>query len=120
MNSHSLKRPAAAAVLAGDLMLAPMVVMMRLPLMLTEARGSGQIGTETLKAVTEKAAAVAEGLVAAQVSYIGAMMRFWPEVLAGKTPSVLSGAALEHSMHAALGPSGKRVRANYKRLSRKR
>ena len=40
-----------------------------------------------------------------------------PDVLAGRTPSLLSGAALEHSIHAALRPSGKRVRANFKRLS---
>jgi len=106
------------AILAADLMLVPMVATMRLPLMLTEPRGSGRIGVETLKAVTEKTSAFAEGLMAANLSYANSMMSFWPEMLAGKTPSLLSGAALEHSLHAALKPSGKRVRANYKRLSR--
>ena len=105
------------AILAADLMLVPMVATMRLPLMLTEPRGSGAVGTETLKAVTEKTAAFAEGIMAANLSYVTSMMSFWPEVLAGKTPSLLSGAALEHSLHAALKPSGKRVRANFKRLS---
>ncbi|RST84317.1 hypothetical protein EJC49_21450 [Aquibium carbonis] len=105
-------------ILAADLMLAPMVATMRLPLMLSEPRGSGVMGVETLKAVTEKSAAFAEGLMAANLSYVTSMMSFWPEVLAGKTPSLLSGAALEHSLHAALKPSGKRVRANFRRLSR--
>lgn len=104
------------AILAADLMLVPMVATMRLPLMLTESRGSGGVGAETLKAVTEKTAAFSEGVMAANLSYVTSMMRFWPEVLSGKTPSLLSGAALEHSLHAALKPSGKRVRANYKRL----
>jgi hypothetical protein len=45
------------------------------------------------------------------------MLSFWPDIIAGRTPSLLSGAAVEHSVHAALKPSGRRVRANYKRLS---
>lgn len=105
------------AILAADLMLVPMVATMRLPLMLAETGASSGVGTETLKAVTEKAAAFAEGVMAANLSYVTSMMNFWPEVLAGKTPSLLSGATLEHSFHAALRPSGKRVRANFKRLS---
>lgn len=105
------------AILAADLMLVPMVATMRLPLMLTEKRASDVMGSETLKAVTEKAAAFAEGVMAANLSYVASMASFWPEVLAGKTPSLLSGAALERSFHAALRPSGKRVRANFKRLS---
>lgn len=106
------------AILAADLMLVPMVATMRLPLMMTEKRGSALVGAETLGAVTEKTAAFAEGILAANLSLVGSMMNFWPEVLAGKTPALLSGAALEHSLHAALKPSGKRVRANFKRLSR--
>ena len=105
-------------ILAADLMLVPMVATMRLPLMLTESRGTNVMGAETLKAVTEKTAAFAEGWMAANLSYVTSMMSFWPEVLAGKTPTLLSGAALERSFHAALRPSGKRVRANFKRLSR--
>jgi len=106
------------AVLAADLMLVPMVASMRLPLMLTETRSAGLVGAETLEAVTEKAAAFAEGVLAANVSLFGSMMSFWPEMLAGRMPALLSGAALEHSLHAALKPSGRRVRANFKRLSR--
>ncbi len=106
------------AILAADLMLVPMVATMRLPLMITESRGTGLLGAETLEAVTEKTAAFAEGIVAANLSYVTSMMSFWPDVFAGRTPSLLSGAALEHSLHAALKPSGKRVRANFKRLSR--
>jgi hypothetical protein len=105
------------AILAADLMLVPMVAAMRLPLMLTESRGSGLAGKETLHAVTEKTAAFAEGVMAANLSVVTSMMSFWPDIIAGRTPSLLSGAAVEHSVHAALKPSGRRVRANYKRLS---
>jgi hypothetical protein len=108
----------AGAILAADLMLVPMVATMRLPLMLTEPRGSGLVGAETLGAITEKTTAFAEGMMAANLSYVTSLMSFWPEILAGKTPSLLSGAALEQSLHAALKPSGRRVRANFKRLSR--
>jgi hypothetical protein len=110
----------AGAALAADLMLVPMVAALRLPLMATEARASVLAGEETVLAVTEKTAAFAEGVVAAQMSYVGALMAFWPEMLSGRTPALLSGAAFEHAVHAALKPSGKRVRANYRRLSRAR
>jgi hypothetical protein len=108
----------ASATLASDMMLAPMVIWMRLPLLAAEAQTStGLPGAETMKAVTEKAAAFAQGLAAAQMSMVGSAMRFWPEILSGKTPSILNGAAVELAMNAAMRPAGRSVRGNFRRLS---
>ncbi len=106
-----------STAIAGSLMLAPMVVAMRLPMMATEARTGKILRGESLTAVTEKTAAMAEGVVAAQISYLNSAMQFWPEVLAGKTPSVLNGVAAQRSVAAALRPASKRVKANFRRLS---
>ena len=107
-----------AARLTADLMLAPMVIGMRLPLLADEAwAGKGQLGVETARAVSEKAAAMAQGAFAAQISLAGAAMMFWPELLSGRTPSLVSGAAVETAMHEALVPAGRAVKANYRRLS---
>jgi hypothetical protein len=104
--------------LASNLMLAPAVMWMRLPALMAEAGASGTgFGVETTRAVTEKAAAMAQGLAAAQMSAMGAAMRFWPELLSGRTPSMLNGAAAERMVHAALKPAGRHVRSNYRRLS---
>jgi hypothetical protein len=117
-----------AGASAGALMLAPMVAMMRLPLMAAEAGNSGKWAAEagnsgkwaaeSALAVNEKMAAIAEGAFAAHMSLLGSAAQFWPEVLAGKTPSVLTGAAVERSLHAALAPASRRVRANFRRLSK--
>lgn len=99
-------------------MLAPMVALMRLPLMAAEARNTGKWAAESALAINEKMAAMAEGAFAAQMSLLGSASQFWPEVLAGKTPSVLSGVAVERSLDAALAPAGRRVAANFRRLSK--
>ena len=52
------------ASIASDLMLAPMVALMRLPLMATETGRGAAWRTETNGAVSEKLAAVAEGAAA--------------------------------------------------------
>lgn len=115
------KKKSRGAALASDLMLAPWVVWMRTPTLMAEAgAAAGGIGAETTRAVTEKAAAVAQGIAAAQISAIGATMSFWPDVLSGRTPSIVSGVAAERMAHAALAPAGRTVRSNYRRLSRKK
>lgn len=120
MASRNARKVRRAGTLASDLMLAPMVMWMRTPLLATEARGGpGESRAETMRAVTEKTAALAQGAMAAQISLAGAAMRFWPEVFSGKTPSLLSGVAAEQALHAALKPASKRVKANYRRLSAK-
>lgn len=105
------------SALAASLMLSPWVMAMRLPVMAREAGTLGRTGAETIRAASEKSAALAEGMAAAQVTMASAMLSFWPEVLSGRVPALLSGAAAENSVRAALKPAGRRVRANYRRLS---
>lgn len=109
----------ATASLAGNLMLAPAVVALRVPLLAMEAQGANPWRVETMRAVTEKTAAAIEGAVAAQVSLAWSASRFWLEVMKGQTPSLLNGVALERAVQAALKPSGRTVRTNYNRLKRR-
>ena len=77
---------AESASIAGDLMLAPMVALMRLPLMATETQTRRRRGgRKPHGAVSEKLAAVAEGAMAAQISVMQSALRFWPEIFAGRT-----------------------------------
>jgi hypothetical protein len=118
VNKMSPRQARAAMTLSGNLMLAPMVVALRLPLMMAEAQKGRGTGPETLRAMTEKGAAFAQGLFAVQLSLLVAGMRFWPEVLIGRTPSLWSGVT-ERAMQAGFSPSGRAVKANYRRLSRR-
>lgn len=104
----------------GNLMLAPMVIAMRLPLLASEAGSEGRSSAETLRAVSEKATAMVEGAVAAQTALMKAQMQFWPDVMAGRMPSLLTGQAASEAMTAAFRPSGLRVKANFRRLSRRK
>jgi len=106
------------SLIAGNLMLAPMVAWMRLPLMAADAQSGKSWGTETALAVSEKTAALAEGAFAAQMTFIQSAARFWPEVLSGRTPSIFNGVAAELSVNAALKPASQRVKANFRRLSK--
>jgi hypothetical protein len=97
-----------------------MVIGMRMPLLAAEAHsGNGRPGVETMRAVSEKAAAMADGVLAAQVSMAASAMAFWPELLSGRSPSLFSGAAVEKALHAAMKPTRRTVKANYRRLSAK-
>lgn len=116
-NLQGKRRGAASGKAIADLMLAPAVIMLRLPVMVAEAGGTNR-HDETARAISEKVAATAEGLVAAQLSMASSIANFWPELMAGQAPSILNGVALERSMHAALRPAGLRVKANFKRLAR--
>ena len=99
-------------------MLAPMVALMRLPLMATETQRGAAWRTETNGAVSEKLAAVAEGAMAAQISVMQSALGFWPrDFRRPRAPSLLSGVAMERSIVAALKPASRRVKANFKRLS---
>ncbi|TPM25953.1 hypothetical protein [Mesorhizobium sp. B2-3-4] len=108
-----------AAKIGADLMLAPMVAAMRLPLMAMDAGRGQPWSAETARAVSEKAAAAVEGVFAAQMSFLQSASRFWPEVLSGHTPSLFNGVAAERSMRAALKPASRAVKANFRRLSSK-
>ena len=113
------RHEAGLATLVNDLMLAPMVAMMRLPIMASEAQGLSPWRGESARAVSEKVKAATEGAVAAQLSMMRSMAGFWPEIMAGQVPSIYNGVAVERSMHAALLPAGRKVKANYRRLSEK-
>jgi len=113
------RRVQEAASIGGDLMLAPMVAMMRLPIMAMDAGSSQPWSTETARAVSEKTVAIAEGAFAAQMSFLQSASRFWPEIFAGRTPSLLNGIAAERSFSAALKPASRAVKANFRRLSNK-
>ena len=103
----------------GDFALAPMVIWMRLPALMKEANHPDHRPSETVRAVTEKVTAAAEGLAAAQLSLVASAACFWPEILSGRVPSLWNGVALQRSLDAALRPARRRVRANYRRLSKK-
>jgi len=113
------RRTPEAASIGGDLMLAPLVAMMRLPLMAMDAGSSQPWGTETARAVNEKTVAMTEGALAAQMSFLQSVSRFWPEIFSGRTPSLLNGVAAEQSISAALKPASRAVKANFRRLSNK-
>ena len=115
--SRRVRPGAETASIAGDLMLAPMVALMRLPLMATETQRAAAWRTETNGAVSEKLAAIAEGAMAAQISVMQSALKFWPEIFAGRAPSLLSGVAMERLIAAALKPASRRVKANFKRLT---
>lgn len=83
-----------------------------------EAQSSNPARLETARATSEKTAAFVEGVLAAQLSLFQSAARFWPEVLTGRTPSMLNGVAVERSLRAALQPARKRVRSNFRRLSK--
>ncbi|MFN4273764.1 MAG: hypothetical protein ACK4F5_13215 [Aliihoeflea sp.] len=104
---------------ATSLMLVPAVMAMRMPLLLAEARMDADVQKETMRAGSEKATAFIEGAIAAQMSLCGSAMRFWPEAMSGRLPSFLNGEAARQAMEAAMHPSGKTVRANFRRLGRK-
>ncbi len=116
---HTSTHRRAGRRLVADMALAPAVIAMRLPTLFAEMAGTTPFRTESARAVAEKATAAAEGIFAAQLSLIASAARFWPEVMAGRVPSVVSGAAVERSLNAALAPAGRQVRANHKRLSGK-
>lgn len=109
----------ATGALAGNLMLAPAVMALRAPLLTAEAGRLDPWRAETTRAVTEKVAAAAEGMVAAQLSLARSAASFWPELLSGATPSLINGVAFERAVHAALKPAGQEVKKNYRRLKKR-
>jgi hypothetical protein len=105
---------------AAGFMLAPAVVMMRLPLLAAEAGRAAQLAPETARAVAEKSAALAEGAVAAQLSLMRSAAEFWPNMLLGRSVASQGAAALERAAQAALKPASRQVRSNHRRLSRRK
>ena len=120
MTKRSAARTAReAAQRAQQLMLAPMVMAMRMPILAAEAGSSALSGRpESLAAITEKMSAVAEGAMAAQLAFLrGAAML--PMSMFGATSQAgpLVDLANEVAV-AALKPAARQVSRNHKRLSR--
>ncbi len=108
---RSSRGPAGAA-------LAPAVMWMRMPILFAEAFAPATSGKpETMRAVSEKTAAAVEGMVAANMSLASSMATAWLEVATGKHPVAVAERSFRNAQRAAERPFGKRVRANYKRLS---
>ncbi|RWB51862.1 MAG: hypothetical protein EOQ47_28425 [Mesorhizobium sp.] len=102
----------------SDLLLAPAVIAMRLPIIALEASSAAPKGEEAILAVTEKTLACAEGMAAAQGTIFSSALRFWPEVFSGRSPSLVNGDAVKEVILAALKPVSRRVRINFDRLSK--
>ena len=105
------------------MMLSPMVVAMRLPLVWWElatphfhrhrARPEGH------RAVFEKAAALVESYGVAQSEIARSAARFWIAALSGEAPDpVRVSRSLTDLADASIEPHARRVRANYRRLLR--
>lgn len=99
--------------------LAPAVMWMRMPVLMGEALFHSPAGKpETVRAVSEKIAASAEGVAAAQMSLAASAWGAWFELASGKHPAAITEKAFRGAQRAAETPFNKRVRANYKRLSK--
>jgi len=103
-----------------SLMLAPAVVWMRLPVMMAQSPGPLGVGTELLRAASEKMMASAEGVASAQMSLARSAIGFWPGLMAGSTPWGLTNAAASKAAVALLRPAATAVQRNHRRLSAKR
>ena len=99
-----------------DLLLAPMVVAMRMPILLAEAASGKALPGEAHKAVSEKVMAGVEGAMAMQASMIKSAMDFWPGVLRGRHPSDLMANSVVNAGNEALKPASRAVRNNFDRL----
>lgn len=115
------KKTAGAARLGGQMMdlalYSPAVIALRMPLLMAEAMGGG-IGTEGRSAGNEKVAALGEAMMAAQWSMAISASRFWLEAMSGRTPSLFDGSAGMRAASAALAPARRRVKGNFRRLTK--
>ncbi|TIN46596.1 MAG: hypothetical protein E5Y32_09665 [Mesorhizobium sp.] len=110
-------RVRAEIALAQNLMLAPWVVGLRLPILVAEATGSLVSGRpETVKAVSEKVSAL-QGIFAAQVAWTRGALTLPLAIADASSPLADIGQSMAL---AALEPAGRQVRLNHRRLSRRR
>ena len=101
----------------NDLLLAPFVALRRLPQLWFEALHPNPLITgETQRAISEKMAAVGEGLLAAHTETMLAALDLGEALMTGRLPeSPLQ--TQQRIAEAALAPAARRVRANMRRLS---
>jgi len=119
MTNERAKMRRASAAITRDLLLAPAVMAMRLPLMTAEAGGSS-LTSETAGAVAEKMTAFTEGLAAAQFAWMRSAMLMPFALASAASPMAPFVDMAEAVTAAALGPAGKQVRKNHKRLTGRR
>ena len=101
---------------ARDLMLAPMVIAMRMPVLFAEAAHGTLVRREANRAVSEKLVAGVEGAMAMQASMMRSALDFWPAVMRGKDPRHLVAGSVVKAGHEALKPASRTVRNNFDRL----
>lgn len=115
------RKTAARLALAENLMLAPMVMAMRMPIMSAEAAGSMLSGkkSESAGAVAEKWQAMTDGMAAAQFAWMqSAFMLPFSLAKATSAGAPFMDMASDIAV-AALQPAGRQVRLNHRRLSRR-
>ena len=101
---------------ARDLMLAPMVIAMRMPVLFAEAAHGSVTRPEANRAVNEKVMAGFQGAFAMQASMMRSAMDFWPSVMRGKHPGGLVAGSVVKAGNEALKPASRTVRSNFDRL----
>jgi hypothetical protein len=102
----------------SGLVLAPMVIWARLPILWYEALNPDPSRrSETNRMVVEKIAAAQEGMLAANLAVAQATFDAGFAMMAGSSPARETRKAAERIMQAGLAPAARRVRANARRLS---
>ncbi|MCB1383632.1 MAG: hypothetical protein KDJ73_12030 [Notoacmeibacter sp.] len=101
---------------ARDLMLTPMVIAMRMPVLLAEAAHGSITRPEANRAVNEKVLAGFQGTVAMHASMMRSVIEFWPSVMRGRHPGGLVAGSVVKAGNEALRPASRTVRSNFDRL----
>lgn len=116
MHRERTKNRRASAAITRNLMLAPAVMALRLPLLSAEA-GGASLASETAGAISEKMAAFSEGVANAQLAWMRSAM-LMPLAFASASSPMSPFVDMAHAVTAAaLAPAGKQVRRNHKRLT---
>jgi hypothetical protein len=100
----------------SNLMLAPMVMALRAPIMSAEAGGFFPM-TETPGAVNEKIAAFWQGMTSAQIAWFYSAMLLPVAFAKARSPLTPLLDMAETVTTAALEPAARQVRRNHKRLT---
>ena len=102
----------------NSLLLAPIVVSQRLPLLWLEAMGFASPGRkESERMVTEKVDAMSEGVVAAQMQMVRTSIAINTAFWTGQSPVAAAIRGTQRVARAAVLPGHRKMRSNIKRLS---
>lgn len=105
----------------SDYFLVPYVVAQRLPLLWWEALGFVPKGrSESERMVSEKVDAFAEGVAAIQKEMMQTSMDMGAAMMSGRSSLRPALRGAERAARAAMEPSGRTLRGNARRLSKKR